>query len=355
MRLHYDESVEMASSTWHQREDDRAHLPAAVDAPATVCLQGAIELFQLSRRASCSETTMRLRQSNLERFARAIGPSVLLTEITTVSIEEYRVGLLRTMKPISLDQHDRDIRCLLAWAERTGLINANANPMRQIPRPRIPLPLPTVPEPADLLAVLAVCTTTFEGTRNRAMILAMADAGLRATEMTCARVRDWNRVELRIMVRSGKGRKDRVTFVSPTTADAIQRHLSMRQGVAQGDPLFVDAHGRPVSRHHLVHILHRLSSRAGLLLERRLHPHKLRHFAATSWLRNGMGLDHVRRLLGHSGVSMTLRYSSLVAEDLQRAHREVAVIELLGATKGAIVAGRRTSLQIRSAKATGKR
>jgi integrase len=48
---------------------------------------------------------------------------------------------------------------------------------------------------------------------------------------------------------------------------------------------------------------------------------------ATSWLRNGIGLDHVRRLLGHASVAMTLRYSSLVAADLQRAHREAAAIE----------------------------
>jgi len=73
-----------------------------------------------------------------------------------------------------------------------------------------------------------------------------------------------------------------------------------------------------------VQILHRLSRKASLLDHRRLHPHALRHFAATSWLRGGAGLDEVRRLLGHESLNTTLRYSSLVGADLQRAHRSCA-------------------------------
>jgi integrase/recombinase XerD len=132
-----------------------------------------------------------------------------------------------------------------------------------------------------LRAVIASCTATFEGTRNRAMILTMADAGLRAGEVARVRVRDWDPAEVRIIVRSGKGRKDRVTFVSPTTSAAIRQHLAMRPSVGDSDPLFTDARGRPLSLRHLVQILHRLSVRAGLPPNRRLHPHTLRHFGVT--------------------------------------------------------------------------
>jgi site-specific recombinase XerD len=78
-----------------------------------------------------------------------------------------------------------------------------------------------------------------------------------------------------------------------------------------------------------VTILHRLSAKAGLPPHRRLHPHALRHFAATSWLRGGAGLDEVRRLLGHESLNTTLRYSSLVGADLQRAHKKAGAIERL--------------------------
>jgi site-specific recombinase XerD len=85
-----------------------------------------------------------------------------------------------------------------------------------------------------------------------------------------------------------------------------------------------------VKYRHLVTTLHRLSAKADLARHHRLHPHALRHFAATSWLRGGAGLDEVRRLLGHESLNMTLRYSNLVGADLQRAHKRAGAIERLG-------------------------
>jgi hypothetical protein len=45
-----------------------------------------------------------------------------------------------------------------------------------------------------------------------------------------------------------------------------------------------------------VQIFHRLSAKADLPAHRRLHPHALRHFAATSWLRGGAGAIERLRL-----------------------------------------------------------
>jgi site-specific recombinase XerD len=305
-------------------------LPAIKEAPhCTVGLQrvqDTVDAFMLSRRvANCSAATLRIYEANLSRFARVAGQTTLLAEVSPLVIQHYLATLRETMKPISADQHDRNLRTFFRWAVDVGLLTND--PMHGIPKPRISLPLPDLPSEDELRAVLASCTATFEGVRNRAIILVMADAGLRAGEVARARVQDWDASELRITVRLGKGRKDRVAFASPTTAEAIRRHLAMRPGAGHSNPLFADAQGRPLTLRHLVQILHRLSVRAGLPANRRLHPHTLRYFAATSWLRNGVGLDHVRRLLGHTSVAMTLRYSSLVAADLQRAHREAAAIE----------------------------
>jgi site-specific recombinase XerD len=289
-------------------------------------VQDTVDAFMLSRRvASCSAATLRIYEANLTRFARAAGRATPLAEVCPLAIQHYLATLRGTIKPISADQHDRNLRTFFRWAVDAGLLTSD--PMRGIPRPRGSLSLPDLPSDDELRTVLASCTATFEGVRNRAIILVMADAGLRASEVARARVQDWDASELRIVVRLGKGRKDRVAFVSPTTAESIRRHLVMRPGVGHPNPLFADAQGRPLTLRHLVQILHRLSARAGLPPNRRLHPHRLRHFDATSWLRNGVGLDHVRRLLGHTSVAMTLRYSSLVATDLQRAHREAAAIE----------------------------
>ncbi len=91
----------------------------------------------------------------------------------------------------------------------------------------------------------------------------------------------------------------------------------------------MDRRGRPLKPRHLVQILQRLNAKAGLPAHRPLHPHALRHLAATLWLHNGAGLDEVRRLLGHESPATTLRYSNLVGVDLQRAHHKAGAIERL--------------------------
>ena len=155
----------------------------------------------------------------------------------------------------------------------------------------------------------------------------MLDAGLRASETVRLLVEDWTPAQRSLLVRCGKGQRDRTVFVSPTTARAIRDSLGVRHLVAREDFLFVTEDGRPLTPRFLVHLCHRLSRKAGLPSNRRLHPHALRHLAATSWLRNGVGLDEVRRLLGRSTLDTTLRYSNLVSADLRRAHRMAAVVE----------------------------
>jgi site-specific recombinase XerD len=220
----------------------------------------------------------------------------------------------------------RTLKTFLRWCVETKALPEN--PLRGFTM-RTPKTLPDVPTEDELRAVLAVCPDTLEGVRNRAMILVLADAGLRASELTYLLVEDWRPSNRTLFVRSGKGRKDRVAFVGPTTTRALKAWLARHPAPSGEAFLFCDREGRPLKYRHLVQVLHRLSRKAGLPATRRLHPHALRHFAATSWLRGGAGLDEVRRLLGHESLNTTLRYSSLVGADLARAHKKAGAIERL--------------------------
>ncbi len=186
-----------------------------------------------------------------------------------------------------------------------------------------------MPTDEDLRAVLVASPQTLEGIRNRTLLLMLADSGLRASEVLHLLIEDWRPGDRGLFVRAGKGRKDRLAFIGPTTTRALKAWLARHPQPSVEAFLFCDREGRPLKRRHLVQILHRLSRKAGLPDHRRLHPHALRHFAATSWLRASAGLDEVRRLLGHESLNTTLRYSSLVGADLQRAHRKASAIERL--------------------------
>jgi integrase/recombinase XerD len=220
----------------------------------------------------------------------------------------------------------RTLKTFFRWCVDAGALVES--PLRGFTM-RLPKTLPDVPAEDELRAALASCPETLEGVRNRAMVLVLADAGMRASELLHLLVEDWRPSNRALFVRSGKGRKDRIAFIGPTTTRALKVWLARHPRPSPEVFLFCDREGRPLKRRYLVTVLHRLSAKAGLPPHRRLHPHALRHFAATAWLRNGAGLDEVRRLLGHESLNTTLRYSSLVGADLQRAHKKAGAIERL--------------------------
>lgn len=280
------------------------------------------EAFMLSKKVGgCSDTTLASYRLWLRRFQESMDgvPTVLAVQRFFADLHTRGLG------PQSLHDAYRRLRAFLRWSASIGELPDGLMTGLQI---RTPKTLPWVPTEDEVRTALKHCSPDgFTGKRNRALILALADSGVRASEVLHLLVENWNPAERSLFIRSGKGRKDRVVFISPTAARGVKEYLAARRYAAPEDFLFVDARNRPLKRRHLIQILHRLSQRAGLPPQRRIHPHALRHFAATSWLRNGVRLDEVRRLLGHESLATTLRYSALVSSDLQAAHKKAGAIE----------------------------
>ncbi len=170
----------------------------------------------------------------------------------------------RGLSPSRQHQAYRTLKTFPRWCVETGALAET--PLRGFTM-RTPKTLPDVPTEDELRAALAACPDSLEGTRNRTLLLALADSGLRANELLRLLVEDWRPTDRGLFVRSGKGRKDRVAFIGPTTTRALKTWLARHPSPSPEVFLFCD--------------------RAGLPDHRRLHPHALRHFAATSWLRGG--------------------------------------------------------------------
>jgi len=280
----------------------------------------AVEAFLLTKRvAGCTAETLRCYDGWLRRFTAGV------PEATALAVCTFFVGL-QHLSASRQHQAYRTLKTFFRWCVETGVLADT--PLRGFAM-HTPKTLPDVATEDEVRAALAVCSETLEGVRNRRLLLVFADSGLRANEVLRLLVEDWRPADRALFVRAGKGRKDRVAFVGPTTARALKAWLARHPVPSSETFLFCDRAGQPLKYRHLVQIIHRLSAKAGLPANRRLRPHALRHFAATSWLRGGAGLDEVRRLLGHESLTTTLRYSSLVGADLQRAHRRAGAIERL--------------------------
>jgi integrase/recombinase XerD len=285
-----------------------AMLSRSPAAPQT--LDAAVDSFLLSRRVgNCSACTIDVYGRNLRRFAAAIGGE--LTACTLLAVQGYLTGLREKLKPVSVHQHFRVLRAFFRWSLQMGLLLED--PMRGMTM-RIPQTLPRVPEDHDVRRLLVACGSSWEDIRNRALIALLADSGLRVSEATRLQIDDMNFKTGTIRVRSGKGGRDRVGFFGATAAAHLRTWLAQRPHVSPENLLFCTRDGRRLSRYLVLHTLHRLSVRAGL--SRKISPHGLRHYAATSLLKRTGDLELVRRVLGHATLAMALRYAQLAAPEI---------------------------------------
>jgi site-specific recombinase XerD len=207
-----------------------------------------------------------------------------LGEVSALLVQRYLTRLRERLAPASVHQHYRCLRTFLAWCVHTGLLTIT--PMTGI-TVRVPKSLPRVPEDDHVRRLLAACSNTFEGQRNKALVALLADSGLRISEALRLRIEDVSFPTRTFTVRGGKGGKDSTAFFGAETAQHLRRWLQARRDAMLEDYLFSNQEGRPLSRFRGTQIVHRLSVRAGL--SRRIGPHALRHYAATSILKPSGG------------------------------------------------------------------
>lgn len=200
--------------------------------------------------------------------------------MSSLSIQRYLATLRETMKPVSVHHHFRALKTFFRWCVEAGLLADN--PVRGITM-KLPHTLPRVPEDDDVRRMLQTCTPTFEGRRNRLPIAFLADSGLRISEALRLRIEDMNLSTRVVNVRAGKGGKDGVGFFGAEVAHLLKAWLMTRRNVVPEDYLFVDRLGWSLRPNHATHALHRISIKAGLA--RKIGPHALRHYAATSILK----------------------------------------------------------------------
>jgi integrase/recombinase XerD len=171
---------------------------------------------------------------------------------------------------------------------------------------------PEVLTSAEVDRLLTGCGRGLAGLRLRAMIVVMWRCGLRIHEAVALHPRDVDLDLGTVTVREGKGHKRRVVGIDAGGAAILERWMRSRSKlqVPRGAPLFCTISagnvGGAVGMPYVRTALARAADRAGI--DKRVHPHGLRHTFAVELLREGVSLVHIQKLLGHSDLATTARY-----------------------------------------------
>ena len=151
----------------------------------------------------------------------------------------------------------------------------------------------------------------FNGARNRAMVAVMYRAGLRVSELCDLRPSHLDLQVGLVRVQNGKGGKRRVSGIDTATAAYVQDWLQRRD--ADSRWLFHTASGKRVDPRHMRAMLKRYARRARI--DKRVHPHGLRHTHACELAREGVPVNVIQKQLGHSNVAVTSTYLNHIAAD----------------------------------------
>ncbi|EPN1628674.1 tyrosine-type recombinase/integrase [Cronobacter turicensis] len=145
--------------------------------------------------------------------------------------------------------------------------------------------------------------------RDAAIVMTLCGAGLRAGELVSLERRDYNNGIL--TVRQGKGRKYREIHVAAAVDKAIRAWIKASGSKEVGYALFnrIQRNGRVASHSltttGLTGILEQLQQSSGIA---RFTPHDMRRTFITCLLEQGVDINTVRQLAGHSDISTTTRY-----------------------------------------------
>lgn len=163
------------------------------------------------------------------------------------------------------------------------------------------------PEEARAL-IYAPSSRAPTGLRNRALIAVMYGAGLRLAEVLALKPSDVNYHAAQIRVLHGKGDKPRTAIIYDGALGHVGRWADRRReiGLGRSRYLFCTLLGNPISPRYVRAMLARYARRAGI--DKRVHPHGLRHTHAAELERSGMTVRNIQDQLGHTSLSTTEVY-----------------------------------------------
>jgi len=267
----------------------------------------------------------------VKMYREAVMPFVKFLSKYAQSLDEVQPAHIRQwilfkkrqgVKPQTLNNAYRLPKMFWQWCIKEGL--TENDPFKNVERPKPERKVKPALTPEQVNAILKACEgSSWQSKRNRAFVLTLLDTGMRLRECLSLKVEDAQKEQLLIR---GKGGKQRLVFISPETRLAIKRYLlACPYPLTDNSPLWWTERGE-LTVYGAKRLIGAIGKRAGVSP---LGAHAFRRTFATWSLRNGIDLEHLRLLMGHSDYTVLRQYLSLVEEDLKRAHTEFSPLRML--------------------------
>ena len=250
-------------------------------------------------------------------------------EITKPILERYQKHLLHTKKrdgkPLSFRaQHARlvPLRAFFKWLCRQNILLSNPASDLVLPRleKRLPKHVLSMKEVETVLNVPDVMTP--QGVRDRAILEVLYSTGIRRSELAHLQLYDLDTERGTLMVRLGKGKKDRMVPIGERAIAWVERYCEdvrpLLVGLFDDNTLFLTHLGEAFTPNRLTQLVRETIQKADIGKSGSCH--LFRHACATLMLENGADVRFIQAMLGHAKLETTEIYTHVSIRKLKAVH-----------------------------------
>jgi integrase/recombinase XerD len=290
------------------------------------------------------ESTIERRKNSIGRFQKWLLERGIdsLTEVTHEIMEAYQrslyhIGNLRNGQPIRPSTQASYLCAVshwLQWACVKKIIPFNPAVKIELPKEehRLPGAYLSVAEVETLLNQTNVKTPI--GIRDRSILEILYSSAIRRSELLNLTHYDVDHTRRLLMIRQGKGHKDRVVPIGVRALQWLEKYLAdVRPELVEGrlakwrrknwkveptNKLILSNTGNAMAKECLSLLVREYLVKAGI--DKRGSCHMLRHTAATLMLENGADLRSLQTYLGHVNLNTTQLYTHITVDRLRKVH-----------------------------------
>lgn len=277
-------------------------------------------------------TTVTQRTSQVGRFVRWCGEQDIerAPQVTRKHVERYQRSLYYAQtkdgNPLSRKSQALLLNAVTVWFRwllRRGHIMHNPAADIELPKYQRNLPRRTFTA-HEVERVLETCDLeTLDGLRNRAVLELLYSTGIRRAELALLGVSDLDFERELLLVRSGKGGKQRLIPVGRRAILWLRRYFEeVREKIVKSPDdgaLFLSMRGRRMHINRFGGIAREAIAAAGLSTKG-MACHVFRHTTATLMLEGGADIRHIQELLGHAHLNTTQIYTKVSVQKLKEVH-----------------------------------
>lgn len=239
-----------------------------------------------------------------------------ILNITKEDIINYISSLRNKISAKSINRHISSLKGFYSYLVLCNIIKVN--PLEDINILKVDKSLPKYLSIDEVDKLLNIDLKTPYDYRNKAMLEIIYSCGLRVSELVSLEYSNIDFENSLIRV-NGKGKKERIIPLGEIASYYLKIYINDNRNLIikknMYNQLFLNNHGKPITRHGFAFILNNIKEQAGIKKE--ITPHILRHSFATHLLEGGCDIRSIQEMLGHENISTTNIYTNVINEVLK--------------------------------------